>query len=734
MPSSISVVLIAAIVANPGLATGFEQDRVVPESAATVAPDVGPAPEQSVPLDNDAPLAPLPEFEVEWPDDEDFDGDFEDPIAETDDPPDKDQSVEQADAEQAGAEAAERDRPVENVGVDAAEIGPDAPEEELAEEIDTSEPEQFGRLAGRDIDYDIVLAFGEAKKPSGAQSPDFNDRFNGLSTLGQLDDDPANLAQIRRRARKDRQLLESLFRVYGHYDALIEQRVDRGSGTDHVTIVYDLVPGPLYTLSAIDLRGLEAATADLDLLRSAFGLSVGDPVNSDAIVIARADLIEALSENGYAFASLDEPELVIDHAATAGELIQPVAPGAKYRFGAIRVPENSLLPARHLQRIARFEPGQVYSRSLTEDLRRAMLATGLYSSVTLKPVDAGDQDDGEPVQQVDIAVESVTAPLRTVAGEIGYGTGEGVRVAASWEHRNFFPPEGLLRVRGVAGTQEQLVGAQIRWNNWRERDQILNLEVLASNVDRNAFKARTLRALASIERQTNLIFQKKWTWSAGVEVLASEEEDVVGPAGAVGSRRFYIAALPGYLSYDGSDDLLNPTKGFRLGGRLSPEVSLDQGTNLYSRAQIDASGYYPVSDTVVLAGRVRIGTIFGAGLFEIAPSRRNYAGGGGSVRGYGYQRIGPRDANNDPIGGRGLAEFALEARIKVGNFGIVPFVDGGNIYSATFPDFTGMRYGAGIGVRYYSSFGPLRLDVGTPINPQPGDNPIAIYISLGQAF
>ena len=104
------------------------------------------------------------------------------------------------------------------------------------------------------------------------------------------------------------------------------------------------------------------------------------------------------------------------------------------------------------------------------------------------------------------------------------------------------------------------------------------------------------------------------------------------------------------------------------------------------------------------------------------------------MRGYSYQHIGPRDANNDPIGGRSVAEFAMEARIRFGNFGVVPFFDGGNIYRSSMPRFSGMRYGAGLGVRYYTTFGPIRVDVGTPINPAKGDNRVAVYVSLGQAF
>jgi len=104
------------------------------------------------------------------------------------------------------------------------------------------------------------------------------------------------------------------------------------------------------------------------------------------------------------------------------------------------------------------------------------------------------------------------------------------------------------------------------------------------------------------------------------------------------------------------------------------------------------------------------------------------------VRGFGYQNIGPLDVTGDPVGGRSLAEFSLEARVRFGNFGVVPFLDAGNVYSSAVPKMTGLRYGAGIGVRYHTNFGPIRVDLGTPINRRKGDARLAVYVSLGQAF
>src|SRR5690606_38595204 len=182
----------------------------------------------------------------------------------------------------------------------------------------------------------------------------------------------------------------------------------------------------------------------------------------------------------------------------------------------------SMFSAEHIEDIARFDSGDPYEASRLEDLRRALIATGLVSSVSVKPV------DGEAPGTVDVEVNVERAPPRTIAGELGYGTGEGVRAEVSWQHRNFFKREGGPTLRGVAGPREQLAGVTLRRNNFRERDQVLNMQVIASNLNRDAYAARSLLIGANIERQTNIIWQKKWTWAFGGELLASDERDVYG--------------------------------------------------------------------------------------------------------------------------------------------------------------------------------------------------------------
>ncbi len=555
----------------------------------------------------------------------------------------------------------------------------------------------------------------------------FKARFDTLSTLRIHRGEPSNAAQIDRRAREDTLLLQNLLRGAGYYDASVTSSVEAQEGGPLVLLTVE--PGPLYRFEGVQLQGLAAAGDKAPALRDAFGVAANDPVDADAIANGEIALRTRISEQGFPFAKVGQSAIVIDHATQTATLALPVDPGGARVFGHVVTKPNKLMDARHIEKIARFSPGEPFDETALDDLRRTLIQTGIVSSAEVKPV------EGQVPGTVDVDVALLPAPPRTIAGELGYGTGEGVRAEVSWTHRNLFPPEGGLTVRAVAGTQEQLGNIIFRRNNFEGRDRVLTAQVTASNVQRQAYQATTFSLSGSLERQTTIFFQKAWTWSLGAELTASDERDVIITTGAPRRRTFFIAALPTTLNYDGSDDLLNPTRGFRIGGRFSPELSLQGAAFGYARIQIDGSAYQPITDKVVLAGRVRLGTIAGAPRDAIAPSRRFYAGGGASVRGYGYQDIGPRDPNNDPIGGRSLAEFSLEARIKAfGPFGLVPFFDAGNIYTSNIPKFTGLQYGAGVGLRYYSNFGPIRIDVGTPLNPQRGDPRVAVYVSLGQAF
>ncbi len=579
---------------------------------------------------------------------------------------------------------------------------------------------------------------------------DLADLFGDLSALYDGDGKADNIAMVRARLSADAELMQRILASEGYYDGTVETRIDRGDRADRdpadssqgsgqnqnaprqpVTAIIDVKPGVRYKFSEIILDA--KPTIPPALIQDNFPLALGEPIVAQRVQGAEAAIALKLPEEGYPFATVGQRDILLDGATGEGVYTLPIDIGPRGRFGGIETTGKLAFDAKHVGVLARFKRGELYDSRMADDLRQALVATGLFSTVSVEPQKTGESA-GDDTEYVTVLVTQEAGPPRTLAASAGYGTGEGIRLEGTWTHRNLFPPEGALIARAVVGTQEQGIGATLRRSNAGKRDRTLELVAEATRSNYNAFEAITGRVGIRMSRDSTPIWQKKLTYAVGAELIATSEDDYDFTRG-VRDRDFYtIFGLSGQVGIDRTDSLLDPTKGFRVTTRIQPEGSLAGRFSPYARTQVDVSGYYPVADNIVLAGRVRVGSILGAARERLAPSRRFYAGGGGSVRGFGYQQLGPKDPNNDPIGGRSLNEAAFEARYRFGNFGIVGFVDAGQVYRGSTPTFDNLRFGAGIGGRFYTNFGPMRLDVATPINRQPGEARVSVYVSIGQAF
>jgi translocation and assembly module TamA len=443
-----------------------------------------------------------------------------------------------------------------------------------------------------------------------------------------------------------------------------------------------------------------------------------------------------------------ERDILLDDQTPTGAYTLPIETGPRASFGRLTTTGDAVFDLKHLNVFPRFDQGELYDSALTDDLRDALNATGLFSSLAVEPQRTGRvRPDG--TEEVDLLVRQTRGPARSLNAQAGYSTGQGFRLEGQWQHRNLFPPEGALIASVIAGTQEQGVSGTFRRSNAGKRDRTFLAVAEINRLEIDAFNAISGTLSARWSYDSTPIWQKRITYFYGGELVGTNESVFDFGRGERVRRTYGIVALPGQIQWDTSDDLLNPTRGFRLRLNVSPETSVSGAVRPYARTMIEGTVYYPISDRLVIAGRARAGSIFGIARDDLAPSRRYYGGGGGSVRGYGFQRLGPLEpvsslvpddegkinlADLRPVGGRSLNEFALEARYRFGNFGIVPFIDAGNSYESTFPTGSDLRFGAGIGGRFYTNFGPFRIDVATPLNPRPGDGKIAIYLSLGQAF
>ncbi|MBT0669035.1 BamA/TamA family outer membrane protein [Novosphingobium profundi] len=559
------------------------------------------------------------------------------------------------------------------------------------------------------------------------------DTFKSLSALDKGDGKAANAAMVSARLEEDSQLLQTILESEGWYTPRIRTRLAPSRESDDGTLKASLTvtPGQRYVLSSIKIEA--DPTVPENLIADNFALKVGEPIVAQRVQGAEAQVAVALPQNGYPFAEVGQRDILLDRESGEGDYTLPITIGPRGRFGEIVTDGKTAFDAEHIAVLARFKPGEIYDSRKVDDLRKALVGTSLFATIAVEPEKTGKTlEDG--TEAVQLRVHQEAGPPHTIAGSVGYAAGEGITAQATWTHRNMFPPEGALIASGIAGTQQQGLGATFRRSNAGRRDRTLELTAEAFHNDYDAYSAYTGRLAARVSRDSTPIWQKRVTYAYGVELIGTAETDYDAASNDRIRRTYYIAGVNGQLGFDTSNSLLDPTKGYKVTTLIQPEATLNKGFNPYVRARIDGSAYFPVMDSLVLAGRVRLGTIQGVGLFDLAPSRRLYAGGGGSVRGYSYQGLGEQAPDGKPVGGRSLNEASVEARYRFGNYGVVAFVDAGQAYRETTPQFNDIRYGVGIGGRFYTNFGPMRLDVATPIDRRPGESRINVYVSIGQSF
>jgi len=596
--------------------------------------------------------------------------------------------------------------------------------------------------------YDVQVVDNTGPAPAVPPQIDYHTSVDGLAEIGQYDrfrtlsalhaakGKAANIAMIRARANEDQALALRLMKSAGYFDGTVSATIatppqdDKQDGKP-VEVTITAVPGKPYAfgLIAVDAQ----PTLPPDLIRSSLPLRTGDLIVADQVLAAEANVSLVLPQQGYPFAKVQGRDIALDAKTFVGDYTLKVDTGNRSKFGGFTTDGKLAFNAKHVAVLKRFQANDLYDSRKVDDLRQALISTGLFRTVSVEPVRTGKMDaDGN--ETVDLAVHQQAGPARTLSAEGGYSTGEGLTITGTWTHRNLFPPEGALIVTGGLGTQEQNLGVVFRRSNDGQRDRTLSFGASGAHTVYKSYEAFTSGFSGSVARVSTPIWQKVWTWSYGAELLNSRERATVPGTTLSQFETYYLANIPLALGYDRSDDLLNPSKGYRLSVQGGPQISLS-GTGASSlRTVFDASYYYPLNAKTVIAARARVGSLLGGSVATIAPSRRLYAGGGGSVRGFAYQALGPVDATGRPTGGTSLFEASVEARYRLGDIGIVPFVDMGQVYASDLPTLAGLRVGVGVGARLYTNFGPIRLDVATPLIRQANDPLIALYVGIGQAF
>jgi translocation and assembly module TamA len=565
-------------------------------------------------------------------------------------------------------------------------------------------------------------------------------RFEALSVLIKAKGKVKGEGQLRLRIADDQALLVRIAQSLGYFDAVSLTQM-KPSETEAATVLIHLTLEAYrpYLVASVNMNRLPAKP-ELPF-KSDFDLKPGMVLSVQAVKQAEAQLSLDLPQNGYPFAKIGERDIALsetDDGPPTGDYSLKVATGLKSQFGGVRFAnEKTPFDQRHLKIFPRFKPNDIYDSRKTDDLRAALMATNLFSSVKvdLKPQPLSDS---QTEQTVDLLIEYANAKHRSLSATIGYATGEGASANFLYQHRAFAPPEGQLNLEASIGEKSQGLNLGLQYLNYKIRDLSLAYSMGAFRNDFKTYDAYTAKLGLMLTYASTPLWQKLWTGSLGFGYEDNRERSASERALGLPLQGFRLFVIPVTLLYDHTDDLLNPSRGYRLGLKGLASQPLSGQSEPQFRLILDSSLYYPVSEPLTLAARLRLGLILGVELSNVRPSQRFYSGGGGSVRGFNFQSIGSQTGSQVSQGGLGLTELSLEARYRFKAFGfdlgVVTFVDMGQIYPNVDLSFKDLRIGYGIGARLYTTLGPIRFDVATPLKGRQNEPSLTFYVGIGQSF
>jgi translocation and assembly module TamA len=549
------------------------------------------------------------------------------------------------------------------------------------------------------------------------------------------------------RARQDIDRLDSVLQSFGYYQAAITIRI-AGRDLDDpdlvdamsdapadppVKIEIAIDRGPLFRLGRVEIEGSlpDEARKELDL-------KPGIPAVASDVLAAAARLTTALQERGYALAKMETPEVIEDPDAHTLDVTFHVEAGHLANIGTIELRGLKDVDEDFVRRRLLLKTGQPYRPSDIEKARQDLAGTGVFAAVSALPGTKIAPDGSIPVTFV-----FDERPKHLVGITGAYSTDLGGLFKTSWSDRNLFGGAEQLNLgaaaTGLGGSDVNGLGydftAQFIRPDFLDRDQSLQIDAAALKQNLEAYDQTAQTAGLAINRKIN----KEWWASIGV----TGERERIGQEGV--TTNYLLTGLPMVLKYDSTglgDPLQDPTQGIRAALNLTPTVSLGGGMREFLVTQISGSTYFDLSDwglddmgRSVIAIRGLLGNIEGASEFDLPPDQRFYGGGSATVRGFKYQSIGPQFADRNPIGGTAIDAVSVEYRQRLyQDWGLATFIDGGQVNSGHLPFQGDFRVGFGLGPRYYTSIGVVRLDIAVPLNKPPGGDSFELYIGLGQAF
>lgn len=529
---------------------------------------------------------------------------------------------------------------------------------------------------------------------------------------------PSTIGQLRRRMEKDIPLIETILEANGYYDGSVTLELDTDRSPFRVYIRVD--QGEQYRYRSFKIRYVNNNDERLNKIKPT--LRRRHRVVANEVFNEQQRIIDQLARQGYPFGMLIRRLVEVDRDEQVVDLILEFAPGLLAYFGRSDVEGLKRIPEKYIHRQVPWNEGARYNSKLVRDFETRLLGTGQFGSARVTPQSAEGATNAIPMQ---IALRERN--MRTIRLGVNYSDiGPGGQVF--WEHRNVFG--------GGERFETSLSGSpiEVEWDGrliragFLDGRQSLVLDVNAAWETPDAYESKNAEGTAVVLRD----FSPNIQAGLGVGYSYSQVEQF-----DIEDRYAYVLfPLQGVLDY--RDDRLNPQRGYQIFGQTAWYQDT-QGNESFLKSQAEGRKYFMLWEEVQLSSafRLALGSIDGADVEKIPADERFYAGGGGSIRGYEYQSVGPK-LGDTPTGGNKLLEFSAELRVQPGNrLGYVAFIDGGSVYNDLINDDTtrSLRYGAGLGLRWFTGIGPLRADIAYPLNPDDSQKErLQFYISLGQAF
>lgn len=548
------------------------------------------------------------------------------------------------------------------------------------------------------------------------------------------DDGAQSIAFLRRRAEGDVATAQKILRSFGFYEAKIEVDIESVSPEgqtaaepllEQAIVRFAVTENRQYRLTRHEIALEEPVDGRTLINADDYNEHVDRPVRASRILSAETRTIADLRTNGRPYAKRTGRDAVADTERAELEVTTQISPGRAYVYGDTIYEGADGVERAYLDTYLHYDKGQQVDPADLVTLQRALIATGLFNagSVTF-PEEPPDGD----VAPVLVSLEE--APPRTIGGGVRYDTDAGPAVRGEFQHRNLFGSNETLTLEALVGLNEQNLQTRYRLPQIGRPGQDIVAGLELRHIDDDAFEEFGGTLTLGLEREIT----PELTIGAGGLLELSQIEESNGD-----DTTSRLVGLPIFAAYDNSDDRLDPTKGFRARLSFTPFTGY-VGDNAAAFAVLDGtlSGYFDLTGEkkYILAGRGRIASILSGDLDVVSANRRLFSGGGGSVRGYRERFIGPLDDDDDPVGGLSAVELGVELRARVASaIGVAAFVEAGSVSTGVAPEFDeGVQVAAGLGARYFSPIGPLRLDVGVPLNPRSADDSFQVYISIGQAF